>query len=378
MPSLSKLKDPLNQEKTTLNIATLNVSGIGGITKRKALNDVLGGGDIDILIVTETMLYDGQESVSYVDGFRGFYASISAAGRTNEKGTLIRAKWGVAILVRNGIKVGSIARGEQNLQGRVMSTTCAFEGMVRPIHIIATYAPVGKTEQPKFWEEFELWKKDNIPKNDMAILGSDLNDHWLGAKVERLPYQDGSEGAEQSISKIVLGNLGFYDTVDVSEEFDIGKHHTFTHYNGTIARLDYILATKGMIMKAHRTFNCDKVSTGHRIVKVEMDLEPFGGLILHVEPYIFAVPIKFDKDPKRVAAFLKKEEAWQDTFKENELQKLGQGPDKQAEFIEGYQDTFLEKLADLCVTQAERSWPSTHSGRRKNFRCKEAGIITGR
>lgn len=365
-----------NEERTILKIATLNITGLGGITKRKALNDLLSNGDIDVLMVTETMLYDGQESVSYVEGFRGYYASISANGRTNNKGTLSRAKWGVAIFFKDGIKVGSITRGDDTLQGRVMSAECAFEGMSKPIHFIATYAPVS-SEKQEFWEEYTKWIKTNIPEKDHAIVGGDLNDHWLGAKLERWPHQKDTTINELSISKPFLTNVGFYDTQDFGGDFDIQKNYTFTHYNGTIARLDYILATKGLSMKSHRTFNCDKISTGHRVVKVELDLEPFGGAIHHVEPFKFDMPIKFDKDPKRAASFMKKEEEWQETFKNNELAKLGQGPDHQEEFISKHQEHFLEKLADLCVTQAGKIWPSTHSGKRKGFRCKEAGIITG-
>lgn len=343
----------MEEAKSTLSVATLNTSGIGGITKRRALNDLLGKGNIDVLMVTETMVYEGQELVTYVDGFRGFYASIKPNGRVNEKDTLIRAKWGTAIFVREGIKVGSIERGKNLLEGRAITVACAFEGMSSPLHIAAVYAPVDKDNQPCFWEEFEKWADTHIPKKKLALLGGDLNDHFLGAKVERWPVNPDMTNTSTSGAKATLTNLGFSDTVDLNGDFNIQKHHTFTHHNGTITRLDYILARKGLTLKEHRTFNCDKVSTNHRVVKLEVDLEPHGAKIVQAEPFQYALPLKFDKDPKRVAAFAKKEEEWLKLFKDNEIYKLGQGVKAQSEFIQEYQETFINKLEDLCVNQAE-------------------------
>lgn len=377
MGAFSKLLSPLGTSKSTLHIATLNVSGIGGITKRKALNDFLSKGDIDVLMVTETMIYEGQEITKYIDGFRGFYASIKPKGRVNEKGTLIRAKWGTAIFVRDGIKVGSIERGKKILEGRVITVACAFEGMTKPLHLAAIYAPVDKDEQPNFWLEFEKWADTYIPENELAIVGGDLNDHFLGAKVERWPVNPDASSVSSSGAKATLAKLGFTDTIDINGDFDIQKHHTFTHHGGTITRLDYILAREGLSLKAHRTFNCDKVSTGHRVVKLEVDLEPQGASITHAEPFQYAMPIKFDKNPNRVALFGKKEEAWLNSFEENEIYKLGQGPEKQRDFIEQHQVSFISKLEDLCVKQAEEVWPSVHSGKKGAVRSKEAGIIVG-
>lgn len=368
----------VSRGRTSLHIATINASGIGGPTKRKAINDLLTTGDIDVLLVTETMLYEGQELIGYIDGFRGFFASISSEGRTNAKGTLIRAKWGVAVFVREGIKVGTILRGEKSLAGRVISVACAFEGLSKPIHFITAYAPVDKQQQLGFWNNASKWIKDNLKLEDMVILGGDLNDHILGPKTERWPLsEDFLRDGWVSTAKAALDDLGLVDTLTM-KNFDIHKHYTFTHHGGTITRLDYITARNLEGITSHRTFNCDKISTSHRVVKVEVDLHSLGGAFHVRDPYPYPLPIKFDKDPQRVKKFVEKEEQWRQSFTENELHRLAKGPDMESNFIEKYQDTFLTKLEDLCVTQAAEIWPQVHSGgNKKAGNCKEAGVIIG-
>lgn len=145
---------------TTLVVSTVNPTGCTSGDKLASLEAICRQEGSDIMVLTETMLTRGREPITLVEDFKTFYNSVGSTEegkRTLEEVCICHYahilitskreesnhKWGVAILVRKNIRVGSVIRGDGILQGRVIAIPTYYEALheVKPLWILGIYGP---------------------------------------------------------------------------------------------------------------------------------------------------------------------------------------------------------------------------------------------
>lgn len=79
--------------------------------------------------------------------------------------------------MKEGIRIGTIWKGDKSLKGRLLLLPLVFEAekSIKPVWIVGIYAPVRRDKQKKFWDEVTLVIAAKISKDEKMIVVGDLN-----------------------------------------------------------------------------------------------------------------------------------------------------------------------------------------------------------
>lgn len=118
---------------------------------------------------------------AYINGFQGYFSSISRLTDHGFGEERNKAKWGVGIFVKEGIRIGTIWRGDKELKGRLILVPLVFEAdkNIKPVWIVGIYAPVRKDKQLEFWSGVTLVLTARVNKGEKMIVVGDLNNRIL-------------------------------------------------------------------------------------------------------------------------------------------------------------------------------------------------------
>jgi hypothetical protein len=163
----------------TLSMAVCNPTGLVVDYKRKGLNKAVFNLGIDVMVVCETLFAVGCEPITLMEGYRSFYAGIDKVTTSKRRwsDTKGNGKWGVAVMIRDCLRVGMVHRGEGTLRGRVLMISVLTESLDKPtpIWIVCVYAPVREVEQTLFYEDLAVMWKECIHKDKLVAVLGDLN-----------------------------------------------------------------------------------------------------------------------------------------------------------------------------------------------------------
>lgn len=173
-----------------LRTACLNVTSLTTV-KREAIRGWILDSKIDVLGVAETGITDGKEPLDWANGYRFFYnsfnpKSISSRGIHNNQGDTVRTsdiintnwihKWGVAVAIREHIKVCDVVRPGGVLLGRVlMIATCLVSNSPSILWIVCVYAPVKLDEHDQFFQELNSLWMTKFKEGNQALVVGDFN-----------------------------------------------------------------------------------------------------------------------------------------------------------------------------------------------------------
>ncbi|KAL0838447.1 hypothetical protein ABMA28_016579 [Loxostege sticticalis] len=180
-----RLKTLVPDGNIKVRFATLNVGTLTGRTKELA--DLLTRRRIDFACLQETR-WQGSKSRNIGEGYKLMYTG-SKGGRN-----------GVAIIISHD-HLDNIVEVKR-FSDRVMSVKVIIQGEV--VNIVSAYAPqVGcpRTEKDNFWIFLDDILQE-IPSNEITILGGDLNGH-VGTKCE--PCQRISHRKSQKLQSDTWG-----------------------------------------------------------------------------------------------------------------------------------------------------------------------------
>lgn len=132
----------------------------------------------------------------------------------------------------------------------------------KPVWLVCIYAPVRTEEHEVFYRVLEkTWRKVvRIKPNDVVIAMGDLNGHILGPAIERTPYNPAYNKNPDALRNF-LSKTGLKDLKSAKDDFNVYKDYTYTHHDGTRARLDYVLSTNIDATMSHKV--CQGAYSSH-------------------------------------------------------------------------------------------------------------------
>lgn len=201
-----------------------------------------------------------------------------------------------------------------------------------------------------------------------------FNPDLLGDNIERLI--PGHHHKDSSALVNFATRCGLIDTRNVNGDFDVHRDHTYNHYNGSYARLDYILSSNQETVIAHTTKDFNRIATNHRLITTEFDLFGLlGGWKTPLNAHVYPAPIRVSReDTSKDATFARIEIEWTKTLDPTLVRVLVEGDNAFDDFISERQEDLLKKLNFLCV---DKAGTISSNLRRKftSFRKKKTHVI---
>ena len=248
------------QRRGTLSVATLNVRGLRGAAKRRALALSLEMADVDVCVLAETRVRDGSDFViSAPHGTR--YRVWCGPGGLDA---------GVGLAVREAVADGG---GDWHVEEvRVESSrmvTCKVVGPTR-FFLVGVYAPRGGRD-----EDHDLFLREvagRVPGGPVVVAG-DLNGHIQ--YVESKPTAHKTTEAGTRVWDFVEG-LGLCDAVRCFKAPAKRRKHTYRSrelgvVNGVpyvSSTLDYVLCSREMRTRLRRArVLTPALASDHRMVR---------------------------------------------------------------------------------------------------------------
>lgn len=361
-----------------LKTACINVSILTTPTKQEAIRKWTLHEDVDIVGICETGFKDGCEPLCWIKGYRAFYNSLGSRVSDSTDDNRFTHKWGTAIIAKESIKVCNVIRPAGALTGRVVMIATYMEASnPRMLWIICSYAPVRMHEHDVFFGEMTKVWEDNIKKNDQVIVIGDLNAHLLGSKIERSAPNDTYDKESTALQNFVLKH-GLIDSRALLGALLIRRDFTYTHYDGSVARLDYHLTTSFESVLNFQTIDFNRIATNHRAIVVDLDLFRLtGGWKTIMKPHIYPTPINVtNSTAEQLSKFAEIEAKWLASFNRKLYVALANNQQDTDNYVIRKQQHFLKELANLCSKKARKIWednkPFTHKT------SKEKGILMGK
>lgn len=359
-----------------LKTACLNVSALTTGTKQTAIKKWAKDECLDVIGISETCFKDSREPQGWIPGYRCFYNSY-CANELDPNSKYVH-KWGVALIIRENIKVCNIVRASGALTGRVVMVATSMEAKCPKIlWLICAYAPVRTFEHEVFFKELnKVW--DNTIKNkDQVIFMGDLNAHLTGTHLERsapnaLYDKESTAFREFVLKRELLDARGLLGALLIRRDF------TYTHHDGSVARLDYHLTTMMESVLTFQTIDFNRVATNHRAIIVETDLFRLtGGWKTIMKPHQYPIPINVvNSTEEQLKEFAGIEERWLAKINKKLYVALVNNHRDTDDLVLRKQNQFLEDLARLCSKKARSVWDSSLKFTHKVS--KDKGVLEGK
>lgn len=358
--------------------ACLNVSILTTSTKQDTIKKWVLDENIDMLGICETGFRDGSEPPCWIKGYRSFYNSVGCNALDTTDNGRFAYKWGTAIIIRDSVKVCNVVRPSGALTGRVVMIASYMEATnPRMLWIICAYALVRMHEHEVFFKEMEKVWDSNVKTNDQVIFVGDLNAHLLGSKMERSAPNDTYDKESSALQNFVGKHL-LLDSRMLLGALQINRDFTYTHHDGSVARLDYHLTTAFESVLSFQTVDFNRIATNHRALLVELDLFRLtGGWKTTMKPHIYPTPINVTNSTvEQLTKFSEIEEEWLSKLNRKLYVALVENrPDTDA-FILKKQHHFIRELANLCSKKARKVWIDSKPFIHKVS--KEKGVLKGK
>lgn len=359
-----------------IRIASINVSALTTSTKQEAISKWIKDEDLDVIGLCETCFKEGGEPTDWVRGYRCFFNSVVIA-HNEEQVTHGRQayKWGVALIFKECIKICDVIRPQGALNGRVIMTATFMESRnPKVLWVICAYAPVRTHEHDIFFSELEKEWKDNIKEGDQVVLMGDLNAHLCGSALERSNPNKLYDKDSGPFQRFVLKH-GILDARGLMGAMDITRDFTYTHHDGTTARLDYLFFTSFESILTFQTVDFNRIATNHRAIIAEADLFRLtGGWKTKMKPAKYPVPINVtNTSTEQLKLFGEFEEKWLSKINRKLYHALVNNSQETDDLVLRKQNTFIEGLSRLCSNTAKKVWSVDTKFFHK--RSKEVGIL---
>lgn len=362
-----------------LKTACLNVSALTTSTKQNAIRKWVKDEEIDIAGLSETCFKEGNEPSQWIKRYKTYFNSVSNTSYDTLTDHGRHAyKWGVAITIRDSIKICDVIRPQGTLNGRVIMAAVFMEAKdPRVLWVIVIYAPVRTTEHDTFFREMEEAWKGYVKNKDQVIIMGDLNAHLTGSALERSSPSVTYEKESKYFQSFVMKH-GLLDARSLLGAMNISRDFTYTHHDGTLARLDYQLISAIECALTFQTVDFNRIATNHRAIIMETDLFRLtGGWKTKMTTHSYPVPINVvNATPEQLATFARKEEEWITKLNKKLYVALVNNKPETDSLIVCKQNTFIKELTRLCVKSARKVWCNNQNYVHK--RSKAKGILTGK
>lgn len=370
------MKDKKKGKCHILKTACLNTSSLTTTTKQDAIRKWLKHEDIDVLGISETCFREGSEPKGWLDDYRLFFNSVSLTtfDTLTDHGRHAY-KWGVLLIVKSSIKICDVIRPQGNLNGRVVMMGIYMEAKEpKMLWIVCVYAPVRMHEHEVFFNELDTAWKGCVKEKDQVILLGDLNAHLMGSALERSAPSEAYDKDSSIFRKFVLAH-GLLDARALLGVMEVSRDFTYTHYDGSLARLDYHLTTSLESVLTFQTVDFNRIATSHRAIVVESDLYRLtGGWKTKMRPVSYPTPINVtNSTPEQCARFTEMETRWVSKLNRKMYVALVNNDSATDNYVLARQNTFIEDLTRLCVGKARKVWNDGQYFKHK--RSKGKGIL---
>ena len=169
-PTNGTAAEPQRKKRANVNIATLNINGASAPTanlnfvdKWSRINSTIKQNRIAILALQETHL--DEERVQTIERcFGKSFQLFHSNDPTNP-----RTKAGVAIIINNALITAKDVQLHVLVPGRAIMIRLKWPG-ANNLSIINVYVPVKKSEQPDFWADVEIERREkHLPHPDFLL-----------------------------------------------------------------------------------------------------------------------------------------------------------------------------------------------------------------
>lgn len=357
-------------------MANINVSALTTSTKQEAIRKWIKDEEIDVVGICETCFKVGGEPTDWVKGYRSYFNSVNIVNSETQMLHGRQAyKWGVALIIKECIKICDIIRPQGNLNGRVIMAATFMESRTpKVLWIVCVYAPVRTHEHDVFFSELEKEWKENIREGDQVCVMGDFNAHLSGSALERSNPNKTYDKDSGPFQRFVLKH-GLLDARGLLGAMDVTRDFTYTHHDGSTARLDYHLSSAFESILTFQTVDFNRIATSHRAIIVEADLFRLtGGWKSKMKPAKYPIPINVtNTTPEQLKKFGDFEDKWLSKVNRKLYQALVNNNVDTDEVVMRKQNSFIEGLSKLCSGSARQVWKTDLKFIHK--RSKELGII---
>lgn len=243
--------------------------------------------------------------------------------------------------------------------------------------IIVMYAPVRTSEHDVFFREMEEAWKGYVKSEDQVIVMGDLNVHLTGSALER-SSPNASYEKESIHLQVFAMKHGLIDARIILGAMNISRDFTYTHHDGTLARLDYQLVSSIDCVLTFQTIDFNRIATNHRATVMEADLFWLtGGWKTKMTVHMYSVPINVvNATADQVADFADREKTWIAGLNRKLYVALVNNQADTDLLVKSKQNAFIKELTKLCVKSAKKVWCNNQNYTHK--KSKEKGILTGK